>query len=643
MGSKLMLSLDSPVVFFDIFDTLVTRACGSPQSVFEYVEQRAVDEGLAAWGFAAKRLDAEKESIEAVGAGKMRLEDIYLRLERGFSREVAKQLMDYELQAEIDFCIPVPSGIDLFNHCVQSCKLVVLASDMYLSKEAIEKILANCGIEGYSKLYVSCEYGETKRNGSLFKLAMVDLNVQAGDITHLGDDLFSDYLSPRKLGLNATLLRFGKPISPLRVFVDRMARNIFPSQKTKCFANRYETVNPSVCYKVGYSILGPILAKFCEWIHERKEDEGIDKLFFVARDGYLMKRFYEILYSDEQCEYLLASRRSTTVPLLWLNEGLEGFVGTAGLGYEMQLSELLTRLGLDGDEAEELSLKYGFVPSDRLRVDDLARNEKFASLFGDVAPAVKKNSRLEFEAMGAYFKSAFKGCRVVGFVDLGWRGSIQHALETAFVELGMDIAVKGFYLGVSPKSRWVDRQDMRGFLFSKGKEERAASDEEWFNALVEAFFVAPHGSARRYRLDDSNRATIDFESYEADGENVSSPLFAVQDAALEFASDYKTRNWSRYNFIDIMDAAKALYSLGLKPSREEADVLGDCVFAYQEILPLAKPSRTLFHYLINPRDLVSEMSVCYWKPAFLNRLLKLPINYWRILKTAKRLFRGNNG
>ena len=238
--------------------------------------------------------------------------------------------------------------------------------------------------------------------------------------------------------------------------------------------------------------------------------------------------------------------------------------------------------------------------------------------------------------MAEYYKRIFRKDERIALVDLGWRGSIQHSLSDAVELLGFGCELEGLYFGVSPKSKWFDKQPMHGFLFSKGVNEEAARDEEWFNALVESFFMAPHGTAMRYYFDEDSNAQVELDTADNEG----SPLFVLQEAALQFVADCSARGWDKYEFLNKANATEALYELGLAPSASEASSLGDCIFAYQEVSPLAKPQHELAFYCLHPKSLYQELSLCYWKPAYLKRLVRLPLPYWRLLTRLKSSVRG---
>ncbi len=61
---------------------------------------------------------------------------------------------------------------------------------------------------------------------------------------------------------------------------------------------------------LGISVLGPLATAYCRWLHERRAAHPDAKLYFLARDMYLMRAVYAALYPDEETEYLRVSRRS---------------------------------------------------------------------------------------------------------------------------------------------------------------------------------------------------------------------------------------------------------------------------------------------------------------------------------------------
>lgn len=64
--------------------------------------------------------------------------------------------------------------------------------------------------------------------------------------------------------------------------------------------------------RVGYETLGPILHAFSLWVFTQKNSD--EKIFFLSREGKLLKQAYELL-TGEETSYLYVSRHSVNVPL----------------------------------------------------------------------------------------------------------------------------------------------------------------------------------------------------------------------------------------------------------------------------------------------------------------------------------------
>lgn len=62
---------------------------------------------------------------------------------------------------------------------------------------------------------------------------------------------------------------------------------------------------------VGAIVVGPLLVAFSRWLAGKCDALGVERLYFLARDGQVMMRVFTALYPERasRCRYLLASRR----------------------------------------------------------------------------------------------------------------------------------------------------------------------------------------------------------------------------------------------------------------------------------------------------------------------------------------------
>ena len=245
---------DTPIVSFDIFDTLVVRACAEPADVFEHVERRAVCEGLAAEDFAKARSAAEKRARE-LKSGEVTLGDIYAQLEGRFSAGDLERLRALECDCEVSLCVRNLPGKRLYDKALAAGSRVVYTSDMYLPSEIVRAILSSCGYTAELPLFLSCEAGRTKASGELFDFVAKSLGVARRDILHIGDNPRSDVLRPRMRGLRAKRLRGTSGGS-------RQEKAGLADAAAAVLATQHDG-SDFLRDELGYSSLGPLLAGFC--------------------------------------------------------------------------------------------------------------------------------------------------------------------------------------------------------------------------------------------------------------------------------------------------------------------------------------------------------------------------------------------
>ena len=63
-------------------------------------------------------------------------------------------------------------------------------------------------------------------------------------------------------------------------------------------------------YEYGYIYGGLFVTGYCQFIHEYVKSHRIDKILFLARDGDVLSKAYEILYPEEEGKWEYVSRVS---------------------------------------------------------------------------------------------------------------------------------------------------------------------------------------------------------------------------------------------------------------------------------------------------------------------------------------------
>lgn len=315
------------MISFDIFDTLITRKTYSPQGIFLLVQERLYnnlrdDNFYFCKNFFTFRINAEKDArlyAKQEGREEISLDEIYdlLAIRNDLSKDLSNRLKEWEIQEEINNIYPIKQNIEMLKNYLAEGKHIILISDMYLDKATIRKILLKADPIFYDiPIYVSSEINKTKYNGSLFFEVARREKIYFSDWIHFGDNRISDYLMPKMLGIDARHIPFEELTLWERELGDKLglktnlmlqlylgiARNVRLENKLNC---------PG---KIGASIGGILLYPYVFWLLRKATEIGIKRLYFIARDGYILKKITDLIISNQHLDihtkYIYGSRKA---------------------------------------------------------------------------------------------------------------------------------------------------------------------------------------------------------------------------------------------------------------------------------------------------------------------------------------------
>ncbi len=305
------------IISFDIFDTLVQRPLFEPKDLFELLSAKYIElTNDCIIDFAVAREQSELNARKITDRQEITLDEIYDDLSKNYSisPDVLKQIKAYEVELEINLCVARKSIYEIYKLAKGLNKKILFVSDMYLSKETIIKILDKSGYSVYDKLFLSSDIMLTKEKGDIFEYIINDHNYLAVDVLHIGDNKHSDVQMPRKYGI--TSFFYPKAIDVfmgrcgnLKTFMhyQHLTHFITMHLGTRCmlavvaikfYDNPFKTTalnshigtNP---YWLGYYQLGIFVLGLANWLIEQAKPYS--QISFIARDGYLIKKAYDIL------------------------------------------------------------------------------------------------------------------------------------------------------------------------------------------------------------------------------------------------------------------------------------------------------------------------------------------------------------
>ncbi len=285
------------VVTLDVFDTLLFRPVCCPTDLFYFVGEK-----LGYLDFVRLRREAEWQARQKAskerGSCEVTLEEIYEELEEqsGIPKERGMQA---ETETEEALCCASPYMAEVLRHLQRHGKTVLCISDMYLPSAVIRRMAEKCGLQGIGGIYVSCEQGASKGDGSLFEKVREDCGRQKRYI-HVGDNPVSDVEMAEKHGFRAELYRnvnmAGQPyregeLSTVTGTLYRGLVNAHLHNGLHAYSREYE---------LGFVYGGLFITGYCQFIHGYAESHGIDRVLFLSRDGDIINQVYGMLYPEER-------------------------------------------------------------------------------------------------------------------------------------------------------------------------------------------------------------------------------------------------------------------------------------------------------------------------------------------------------
>lgn len=416
--AKELLAYD--IISFDIFDTMILRPFAQPRDLFMLLDDR-----FQMLGFASIRQRAENTARSKAQAMKKNREvtiwDIYEEIERmtGIPKEYGAEA---EFHLEYDLCFANPYMLRLFNLLKHAGKRIILVSDMYFPSSMLEKLLEKCGYHGYEELFVSCEHNSNKYSGTLFSDVM---NKKGRELRyfHIGDSLTADIRPAKKLGIDTYhYVSCGDIGNRYRASQYGMLELTGSAYSGIVNAVLHNGLNQfTVFYEYGFLYGGLYVYGFCQWIHRYAKEHRIHKILFLARDGYIYKKVYDMLFSDIPSEYVLWSRiANSAICADWNRDIFLKRNIDVKVNYELKstIGDFISLFGLEGLEPE---LKhyglhaYSYITAQNV---ELVR-QWITDSWSEVTAILNKNEELYRE----YFGSILGGGKNVIAVDTGWQGT----------------------------------------------------------------------------------------------------------------------------------------------------------------------------------------------------------------------------
>ncbi|MFK3725682.1 rhamnan synthesis F family protein [Pseudomonas monteilii] len=583
---------------FDIFDTLLTRPLIDAEST-----KRIVAANLPApLGslFSEYRVAAEGEARRAKGTD-VDLDAIYQAFQQmaQVSDEDVASIRAMEEHTEYQSLSARSGGVELFERAKATGKPVVLLSDMFLPKALITRALNANGIQGWAEFYLSNDIGLRKDSGQLYDHVLQRHHLQPDEMVMVGDNERSDFQIPCDKGivglhvLRPTELARGMPRLRRLVETYEHGQDLDAELTLGLLCQRnfsavtYPHLNPgslfeTTPYTIGYSVVGPMLTSMAQWLIDQAAKDGVQRLYFLSREGQIMKAVYDIwaqgVDNAPPSEYLVVSRRTCSVPLI---KTMDDIVAIARSDYHPNTAAnfLLERFGLElSDDAwNQLrhDVKIGKDTTVEVRDADVTALQP---LLLKVADAIYVEAEQERAALMTYLTAqGLLEAHRSAVVDVGYGGTIQNYLCQL-----TGAKIDGYYLATDVRAKAVAQAldvIVRGCMMENVERNTSAPKMYLRSFELEKLLSSNDAQVVKYASSDGFNVVAQYRELSAAEQDCRAFREDLQNGILQFAKDaVKLRAGLMGSFAPSLEVSSALATeFFSQHSKDELDLLSQVV------------------------------------------------------------------
>ncbi|MDO8894419.1 rhamnan synthesis F family protein [Nitrosomonas sp.] len=590
---------DLRVVVFDIFDTLLIRPLLNPEIIKNIVAQRAG--GEVGKLYLELRAIAESQARQKAGRD-IGLDAIFAEfsLLAGLPSAAVQQLRNLEETIELEIVSPRPETIALLQYAISLGKRVILASDMYLPKPVIEEMLQRHGINGWHAFYLSSDNGLRKDTGDFYRQLLIQEGVSPGEVMVIGDNEHSDIQIPGDMGIRRHLhtmrpIELARAIPRLGPIIERSSYCddlneqltlgiIVQGNFNSLFFPRFNPSDlvPATPWAIGFTVAGPLILSFVQWLAATAAADGIQRLYFLAREGQILKLVYDQWVSNTAdaiaSDYLVLSRRAITVPMI---SNLDDIFQIARVqSSPNQLSEFLQeRYGLKllHEEYEDL-IRQGLWQKNKLVAVENENIDHLKPVLQALETRILANAQTEHPGLLAYLDKLGLGMTSKSaIVDIGYSATIQGYLNRLIGH-----TIHGYYLMTVERAQKISSQYgtiTQGYFAHHINPKVSAPPMFIKSFFLEKLLSSDDAQIICYRQTDSGDIVPEFRQLADEERRSSLTRTEIRRGIMDFVAQSITiRDKLISNFEIPPDIPTALFEELIEhPSQSEKDILGALV------------------------------------------------------------------
>lgn len=535
-------SVNKQIISFDLFDTLLVRRIHDPDlvklPVARYISELARGAGQSVSAKNVQELrDTLEQQLRAATGEKYAdheacypvfMEKVLQQLfGKSYSDEILEQVTAYELEMENRMLVPREHLIKWVEQLAEEGKRLFIVTDMYLPATHIRKLVEYAGFAHFFEDIVSsADTYLAKASGAAYPFLSEKYGLDPENWMHIGDNPISDGFRAEEVGIEALVIH--DPREDQRKSIIKRYYNYSDGkpfwrgralQQLMAPLEQENSKRPPL-YVEGHNFLGPLIGIFVQRIAELCIENKITKVFFLSREGWTFKRYWEkampFLYPEgglPEIEYLYVSRMAlagascayqgltkVNASIAFLPTGNRDFRDLCrifSLDAE-KFSSHLSRHGLNQESCLS-PLHYGYLPENSINFEEMLDDSAFQD-------EVKNQTKDASKAMETYFSEAgvFDHERVA-IVDIGWLGTIQRFLFEAISHRPDCPKCFGYLFGATRGVPFADHEKnvMSGIMYDRDKFDLAGSTLFYARDIFEEACRAPYPTLNQYKLTDT--------------------------------------------------------------------------------------------------------------------------------------------